>query len=149
MDIKSVYDIAGRAMAAQLVRLNTVASNLANAGSTTGDPKTTYKPLKPIFETQYSDLVKKNGVATVDAVEVKEIGREPIKSYMPSHPAADEAGYIYKAAVNVDEEMVDMMEASRQYQNNVEVITTLRALTMRTLNTVSYTHLTQQTKRIV
>ena len=46
MDIKSVYDIAGRAMAAQLVRLNTVASNLANAGSTTGDPKTTYKPLK-------------------------------------------------------------------------------------------------------
>ena len=134
MDIKSVYDIAGRAMAAQLVRLNTVASNLANAGSTTGDPKTTYRPLKPIFETQYSDLVKKNGVATVDAVEVKEIGREPIKSYMPGHPAANEDGYIYKAPVNVDEEMVDMMEAARQYQNNVEVITTLRALTMRTLN---------------
>jgi flagellar basal-body rod protein FlgC len=78
--------------------------------------------------------VKKNGIATVDAVEVQEIGREPIKSYMPAHPDADEAGYIYKAAVNVDEEMVDMMEASRQYQNNVEVITTLRALTMRTLN---------------
>ena len=134
MDIKSVYDIAGRAMAAQLVRLNTVASNLANAGSTTGDPKTTYKPLKPIFETQYSDLVKKNGIATVDAVEVKEIGAEPIKSYMPGHPEANEEGYIYKAPVNVDEEMVDMMEAARQYQNNVEVITTLRALTMRTLN---------------
>ena len=121
-------------MAAQLVRLNTVASNLANAGSTTGDPNTTYKPLKPIFETQYSDLVKKNGVATVDAVEVKEIGREPIKQYMPQHPAADAQGYIYKAAVNVDEEMVDMLEASRQYQNNVEVISTLRALTMRTIN---------------
>ena len=134
MDIKSVYDIAGRAMAAQLVRLNTVASNLANAGSTTGDPKPPYKPLKTIFETQYSDLVKKNGVATVDAVEVKEIGREPIKQYMPQHPAADAQGYIYKAAVNVDEEMVDMLEASRQYQNNVEVISTLRALTMRTIN---------------
>ena len=133
MDIKSVYDIAGRAMAAQLVRLNTVASNLANAGSTTGDPNTTYKPLKPIFETQYSDLVKKNGVATVDAVEVKEIGIEPIRSYMPAHPLADKDGYVYKAPVNVDEEMVDMMEASRQYQNNVEVVTTLRALTMRTL----------------
>jgi len=133
MDIKSVYDIAGRAMAAQLVRLNTVASNLANAGSTTGDPNTTYKPLKPIFETQYSDLVKKNGVATVDAVEVKEIGREPIRSYMQAHPLADKNGYVYKAPVNVDEEMVDMMEASRQYQNNVEVVTTLRALTMRTL----------------
>ena len=80
------------------------------------------------------DLVKKNGVATVDAVEVKEIGREPIKQYMPQHPAADAQGYIYKAAVNVDEEMVDMLEASRQYQNNVEVISTLRALTMRTIN---------------
>ena len=134
MDIKSVYDIAGRAMAAQLVRLNTVASNLANAGSTTGDPNTTYKPLKPVFETQYSDLVNKNGVATVDAVEVKEINRDPIKTYMPSHPVADKSGYIYKAPVNVDEEMVEMMEASRQYQNNVEVVTTLRALTMRTLN---------------
>ena len=133
MDIKSVYDIAGRAMAAQLVRLNTVASNLANAGSTTGDPNTAYKPLKPVFETQYSDLVKKNGVATVDAIQVKEIDRDPIKTYMPSHPAANKDGYIFKAPVNVDEEMVDMMEASRQYQNNVEVVTTLRALTMRTL----------------
>ena len=133
MDIKSVYDIAGRAMAAQLVRLNTVASNLANAGSTTGDPNTAYKPLKPVFKTEYSDLVKKNGVATVDAVQVKEIDRDPIKTYMPSHPAANKEGYIFKAPVNVDEEMVDMMEASRQYQNNVEVVTTLRALTMRTL----------------
>ncbi len=53
---------------------------------------------------------------------------------MPTHPAANEEGYIFKAPVNVDEEMVDMMEASRQYQNNVEVISTLRALTMRTLN---------------
>jgi flagellar basal-body rod protein FlgC len=53
---------------------------------------------------------------------------------MPNHPAADAQGYVYKAAVNVDEEMVDMLEASRQYQNNVEVISTLRALTMRTIN---------------
>ena len=133
MDIKSVYDIAGRAMAAQLVRLNTVASNVANAVSTTGDPNTVYKPLKPVFKTEYSDLVKKNGVATVDAIQVKEIDRDPIKTYMPSHPAANKEGYIFKAPVNVDEEMVDMMEASRQYQNNVEVVTTLRALTMRTL----------------
>ena len=132
MKLKNFYDIAGRAMAAQMVRLNTVASNLANAGSATNDPKTTYKPLKPVFKTQYSDLVKKNGVATVDAVEVREIGREPIKQYMPNHPAADAQGYVYKAAVNVDEEMVDMLEASRQYQNNVEVISTVRALMLKT-----------------
>ena len=133
MKLKNFYDIAGRAMAAQMVRLNTVASNLANAGSATNDPKTTYKPLKPEFKTEYSDNVKKNGLATVDVSKVIELKRDPIKTYMPSHPLADENGYIYKAPINVEEEMVDMMEASRQYQNNVEVITTLKALTMKTL----------------
>jgi len=134
MKVKNIYDIAGRAMAAQLVRLNAVASNLANAGSATGDPNSTYKPLRPEFKTEYSDNVKKNGVATVDVTKVVEIDRAPIKTHMPSHPAADENGYIYKAPINVEEEMVDMMDASRQYQNNIEVVTTLKALTMKTLN---------------
>ena len=134
MKIKNIYDIAGRAMAAQMVRLNTIASNLANAGSATGDPNTAYKPLKPEFKTEYSDNIKKSGVATVNVEKVIELKREPIKTYMPSHPAANQEGYIFKAPINVEEEMVDMMEASRQYQNNVEVITTLKALTMKTLN---------------
>ena len=134
MNIKNIYDIAGRAMAAQMVRLNTIASNLANAGSVTGDPETTYKPLKPEFKTEYSDNVKKNGLATVDVSKVIELKKEPIKTYMPSHPAANKEGYIFKAPVNVEEEMVDMMDASRQYQNNIEVVTTLKALTMKTLN---------------
>ena len=134
MDIKSVYDIAGRAMAAQMVRLNTIASNLANAGSATDDPATAYKPLKPEFKTEYSDNIKKNGLATVDVTKVIELKREPIKTYMPSHPAANKEGYIFKAPVNVEEEMVDMMDASRQYQNNVEVVTTLKALTLKTIN---------------
>ena len=134
MKIKNIYDIAGRAMAAQMVRLNTIASNLANAGSATGNPNTAYKPLKPEFKTEYSDNIKKNGVATVNVEKVIELKREPIKTYMPSHPEANKEGYIFKAPINVEEEMVDMMEASRQYQNNVEVITTLKALTMKTLN---------------
>ena len=134
MKIKNIYDIAGRAMAAQMVRLNTIASNLANAGSVTGDPNTAYKPLKPEFKTEYSDNIKKSGVATVNVEKVIELKREPIKTYMPSHPEANKEGYIFKAPINVEEEMVDMMEASRQYQNNVEVITTLKALTMKTLN---------------
>mgnify|MGYP005728012271 CR=1 FL=1 len=65
MKIKNIFDIAGRAMAAQMVRLNTISSNLANSGATTGDPNTTYKPLKPEFETEYSDNVISNGLATV------------------------------------------------------------------------------------
>ena len=134
MKIKNIFDIAGRAMAAQMVRLNTISSNLANAGATTGDPETVYKPLKPEFKTQYSESVKKNGISTVNVSKVVELEKEPFKIFDPNHPLADGDGYIYKAPINVEEEMVDMMDASRQYQNNVEVVTTLKALTLKTIN---------------
>ena len=134
MKIKSIFDIAGRAMAAQMVRLNTISSNLANAGATTGDPATVYKPLKPEFKTQYSENVKKNGISTVNVSKVVELQKEPFKIFDPNHPLADGDGYIYKAPINVEEEMVDMMDASRQYQNNIEVVTTLKALTLKTIN---------------
>ena len=134
MKIKNIFDIAGRAMAAQMVRLNTISSNLANAGATTGDPETVYKPLKPEFKTQYSENVKKNGISTVNLSKVVELQKEPFKIFDPNHPLADGDGYIYKAPINVEEEMVDMMDASRQYQNNVEVVTTLKALTLKTIN---------------
>ena len=134
MKIKNIFDIAGRAMAAQMVRLNTISSNLANAGATTGDPETVYKPLKPEFKPQYSENVKKNGISTVNVSKVVELQKEPFKIFDPNHPLADGDGYIYKAPINVEEEMVDMMDASRQYQNNVEVVTTLKALTLKTIN---------------
>ena len=134
MKIKNIFDIAGRAMAAQMVRLNTISSNLANAGATTGDPETVYKPLKPEFKTQYSENVKKNGISTVNVSKVVELQKDPFKIFDPNHPLADGDGFIYKAPINVEEEMVDMMDASRQYQNNVEVITTLKALTLKTIN---------------
>ena len=134
MKIKNIFDIAGRAMAAQMVRLNTISSNLANAGATTGDPETVYKPLKPEFKTQYSENVKKNGISTVNVSKVVELQKEPFKIFNPNHPLADGDGYIYKAPINVEEEMVDMMDASRQYQNNIEVVTTLKALTLKTIN---------------
>ena len=134
MKIKNIFDIAGRAMAAQMVRLNTISSNLANAGATTGNPETVYKPLKPEFKTQYSENVKKNGISTVNVSKVVELQKEPFKIFNPNHPLADGDGYIYKAPINVEEEMVDMMDASRQYQNNIEVVTTLKALTLKTIN---------------
>ncbi len=134
MKIKNIFDIAGRAIEAQMVRLNTISSNLANAGATTGDPETVYKPLKPEFKTQYSENVKKNGISTVNVSKVVELQKEPFKIFDPNHPLADGDGYIYKAPINVEEEMVDMMDASRQYQNNIEVVTTLKALTLKTIN---------------
>ncbi|GIS14925.1 MAG: flagellar basal-body rod protein FlgC [Alphaproteobacteria bacterium] len=133
-DIKNVFDISGRAMAAQLVRLNTIASNLANAGNLASTQEEAYRSLKPVFETKYSDEVRKNGVATAQAVDIVESNRLPEKLYMPDHPSAGKDGFVYSAAVNIEEEYVEMMEASRQYQNNVEVITTLRTLMMRTIS---------------
>ena len=133
-DIKNIFDISGRAMAAQLVRLNTIASNLANAGNLASSQEEAYRSLKPVFETKYSDEVRKNGIATAQAVDIVESNRLPEKLYMPDHPSAGKDGFVYSAAVNIEEEYVEMMEASRQYQNNVEVITTLRTLMMRTIS---------------
>ena len=132
--VKNIFDVSGRAMAAQMIRLNTVASNLANSNNISSTSEGAYRPLKPIFRTVYSDKLNDNGIATVDAVNVKELNREPEKVYMPDHPKANEDGYIFNAAVNIEEEMVEMLEASRQYQNNIEVISTLRALMIRTIN---------------
>ena len=133
-DINNVFDISGRAMAAQLVRLNTIASNLANAGNLASSEDEAYRSLKPVFETKYADEVRKNGIATAQAVDIVEANRLPEKLYLPDHPSADDDGFVYSAAVNIEEEYVEMMEASRQYQNNVEVITTLRTLMMRTIS---------------
>ena len=133
-EIKNVFDISGQAMAAQLVRLNTIASNLANAGNLASSEEEAYRSLKPVFETQYADEVRKNGIATAQAVDIVESNRLPEKLYLPDHPSADDDGFVYSAAVDIEEEYVEMMEASRQYQNNVEVITTLRTLMMRTIS---------------
>ena len=132
--VKNIFDVSGREMAAQMIRLNTVASNLANSNNISSTSESAYRPLKPIFRTIYSDKLHVNGIATVDAINVKELNREPEKVYMPDHPKANEDGYIFNAAVNIEEEMVEMLEASRQYQNNIEVISTLRALMIRTIN---------------
>ena len=132
-DVKNIFDISGRAMSAQLLRLNTVASNLANANNVSGSAEDAYRAIKPVFETKDAESFESSGVATVDAVNVMAINRQPEKVFMPEHPKADDDGFIYNAAVNVEEEMVEMLEASRQYQNNIEVISTLRALMMRTI----------------
>ena len=134
MEIKNIYNITKRAMGAQLVRLNAIASNLANADNIASSPENAYKPIKPVFETKYFDVIKKRGISTVDAVTVKQMDVEPIKEYKPGHPMADENGFIYKAPVSSEEEYVEMLEASRHYQNNVEVISTIKALMLKTVN---------------
>jgi len=132
--INTIFDVASRSMSAQLVRLNTIASNLANAGNISGTEDEAYRAMKPIFTTTYAANVKDSGISTTEVAGITTSERRPERTYMPNHPLADDDGFVFAAAVNVEEEFVEMLEAKRQYANNVEVVTTLRALMMRTIN---------------
>jgi flagellar basal-body rod protein FlgC len=125
----SVFDIAGRAMAAQLVRLNTTASNLANAGSVAGSAAEAYQPRKPVFATTFDGASR----ATVDVAEIATGTAQPERRHDPGHPLANADGDVFVAAVDVNQELVEMMETSRQYQNNVEVLSTAKTLLLDTL----------------
>ncbi|TCQ11122.1 MULTISPECIES: flagellar basal body rod protein FlgC [Sphingomonas] len=126
----TIFQVAGRAMSAQLVRMNTTASNLANAGGTTGSAETAYKTMKPVFRTSFDAA---SGMSTVDVERVVTAGEAPIKRYDPDNPMADKDGNIFEAAVDETREMVDMMETARSYQNNIEVMNTAKSLIIDTL----------------
>jgi flagellar basal-body rod protein FlgC len=125
----SVFDIAGRAMSAQIVRLNTVASNMANAGTVSGSEATAYRALKPVFQ-QVSDAP---GVSTVKVSQVVQSATQPTKRHDPDNPLADKDGNVWDAGVDSAAELVDMIETQRQYQNNVQVMQTAKQLTLDTL----------------
>lgn len=133
-ELKTIFDIAGRSMAAQMVRLNTVASNIANANARAGSAEEAFRPLRPVFRAVFEDDVKGAARATVDVKEIVALEREPQRVHEPGHPLADEDGFVYISAVDMNEELVDMLEASRQYQNNLEVLTTMRTLMLRTVD---------------
>ena len=126
----SVFQVAGRAMSAQLVRMNTTASNLANAGVVAGSEAAAYRTMKPVFRTHFDAA---SGMATVDVERVVTAGEAPTKRYDPSNPMADADGNVFDAAVDETRELVDMMETARTYQNNVEVMQTAKSLIIDTL----------------
>ena len=130
-----VFDIAGSGLSAQSVRLNTVASNLANADSVSGDPKSVYKARHPVFEAVRASLASQpqDGNAAVRVRGIMENDAPPSARYEPGNPLANADGYVYAPNVNVVEEMVDMISASRAYQNNVEVMNTSKELMLATL----------------
>lgn len=130
-DIKNVFDVGARAMSAQMVRINTVASNLANAGTVAGSADSAFRALRPVFETEFSN--SSDSLATTDVAEIVMLDREPERLFRPDNPLADKYGFVYSAAVNTEEEMVEMTEASRQYQNTLEAMSTLRTLMARTV----------------
>ena len=129
-DPLTIFQVAGKAMSAQLLRMNTTASNLANAGGTAGTADAAYKTMKPVFRTQFDATT---GLATVDVERIVQAGEAPTKRYDPANPLADKDGNIFEAAVDETRELVDMMETARSYQNNVEVMQTAKSLIIDTL----------------
>ena len=128
-----IFEIAGTGMSAQSVRLNTTASNLANAESVSGDPSSVYKAKHPLFEAIRNGLGKDAASSGVAVKGIFENPEAPSARYEPGNPLADANGYVYAPNVNTVEEMTDMISASRSYQNNVEVMNTAKNLLLKTL----------------
>ncbi len=126
----TIFQVAGRAMSAQLIRMNTTASNLANAGGVAGSEATAYRTMKPVFKTSFDAA---SGLSTVDVQQIVTAGDAPVKRYDPANPLADKDGNVFDAAVDETRELVDMMETSRTYQNNVEVMNTAKSLILDTI----------------
>jgi flagellar basal-body rod protein FlgC len=134
MSLFKVFDVAGSAMNAQSVRMNVTSSNLANAGSVSGDPEKVYRARHPVFATFGHALADETGVTGVRLEGVVE-SQAPLEvQHRPDHPDADADGNVYVSNVNTIEEMVNMISASRSYQNNVEMINTTKDLLLQTLS---------------
>ncbi|MGE0311041.1 MAG: flagellar basal body rod protein FlgC [Lautropia sp.] len=148
MSLLNILPIAGSAVSAQSQRLNTVASNLANADSVAGPDGTAYKARQVVFKAQAEQprslldrgaslsgtagarAAASPGVDVVSVVEDPSPGR---RLFDPKHPLADEEGYVTHSNVNVVEEMVNMISATRSYQNNIEMMNTAQQLASKTL----------------
>ena len=129
-----IFDIAGSALSAQSVRLNTIASNLANANTVSGDKESVYKARYPVFETVIASVGRDAGAtAAVRVTEVIESEKAPLARYEPGNPVADADGFVYAPDINPVEQMVDMISASRSYQNNIEVMNSSKEMLLATL----------------
>jgi flagellar basal-body rod protein FlgC len=130
MSLFNIFNVAGSAMAAQSQRLNVVSSNIANADSTTSSTGQPYRAKQVVFSATPMGGAEASGVKVM---EVTEDQTAPRLVYDPKHPLADEKGYVAMPNVNVIEEMVNMMSASRSYQNNVDTMNAAKSLLLKTL----------------
>ena len=126
----TLFELGQRAMSAQLVRMNAAASNLANAGSVAATEDGAYRPLRPVFAEQ---LDAASGLSTVRVDSVRRQDVAAVRRHEPGHPLADENGDVWVSPVDENAEMVEMLEASRQYQNMVEALSTAKQLMLETM----------------
>ncbi len=130
MSMFKIFDVSGSAASAQTQRLNIVASNVANADTVAGPDGQAYKARHVVFQSLLMGEATSAGVQVSNVVEDNTPGR---RVHNPAHPAADAQGYVTYSNVNPVEEMVNMISASRSYQNNVEVMNTAKSLLLKTL----------------
>lgn len=129
----SIFDIAGSAMNAQMLRLNTTASNLANANTVSGTEQGAYRARQTVFATVLDGMGSPEAVGGVSVPEIVE-NQDPVpKRYEPGNPMANAEGYVFASNVNEVEEMANMISASRSYQSNAEIFNTTKTLMLRTL----------------
>ncbi|MEO5812301.1 MAG: flagellar basal body rod protein FlgC [Rhodanobacter sp.] len=136
MSLFSIFNIAGSGMAAQSLRLNTVASNLANADSVASTPEAAYRSREPLFSAVQKQVGLGNQSADqgVRVLGVAESQAAIPSRYEPGNPLANGDGYVYSSNVNPVDELVNMISASRSYQNNVEVMNSTRQMLQKTLD---------------
>jgi flagellar basal-body rod protein FlgC len=138
MSLYSIFNVAGSALNAETIRLNTTASNLANAESVNGDASKVYRARHPVFQTML-DAADPDGeggeaMAGVRVLGVVESTAPPLMHYQPDHPLANKDGYVYMSNVNSIEEMANMISANRSFASNVEAINTARDLLLKTIS---------------
>ena len=128
MGFNAIYQIAGSAMNAQMIRLNTVASNLANADTPASSADSVYQARVPVFSAVMSQASSE--VSAGESVAVTAIRQQPgsVARFEPNHPLADEQGYVYYPAINTVDQMADMMSASRSFETNVDVLTNVKSM---------------------
>lgn len=139
MGLDNIFGIAGSALNAQSVRMNATASNLANAGSVASSEKDAFRAKRTVFKTILDQQLNPQDAGNRGGVKIDALTDDlkPISRISdPGNPSADKDGYVYLSNVNEVTEMVEMMAASRSYQNNVEVVNTARQLMMRTLDII-------------
>lgn len=131
MSFNDIYRVSGSAMTAQTVRLNTIASNLANAESPAASEAATYKARRPVFAAIYqkSQLMDSPAMAgaRVQVLDVVETGTA-VRRYEPGNPLANAQGHVFYPDINTVEEMADMMSASRNFETNVEVLNSVKSM---------------------
>ncbi|MET0027631.1 MAG: flagellar basal body rod protein FlgC [Candidatus Thiodiazotropha sp.] len=133
MTMFRIFDTAASGMSAQTLRLNLVASNMANADAVSSSIEETYRARQPVFQTLLDESNPDAAAQGVRMAGVVESQAPLIQEYAPDHPLANEEGYIFRPNVNTVEEMANMISASRSYQSNVEVVNAAKQLLLATL----------------